>query len=154
MTDMVLQKNVASLLTVRGASAFVSDTAGGAGDATAVVGTAIQRTAIGLPMSAALVIAYAATLAATKSLSIGSVVVQDSADGTTWANYQTFTDPGIVDTTTGASAGQVVLPVNLEGARDYIRAGFTPDLSNTGTDTATIVALFVFAGERLAPAVA
>lgn len=152
MAGMVLQKNLAALITPRVATAFVSDTAGGAGDGTAVVGNTIQRSLIGLPLNAAIIIAFAATLAATKTLSIGSVVIQDSADGTNWANYQTFTDPGVVLSATGS--GQVLLQAELEGARDYVRLGFTPDLSNTGTDTASLVGLLVFAGERLLPAAA
>jgi len=146
MTDMVLQKNVASLLTLRPASGFVSVTAGGAGDAVAVNGIIIQRSLIGMPYNAALVLAYTTTLSASQSLSFTVAKIQDSADGVTFADYQAFAAPGSVATGAGTVQSVVELAADLRGARDYIRAVFTPDLSAGATDTATIIGLWAFAG--------
>ena len=154
MADMVTQKDIGSLVTARVASAFAASTAGGAGNAAAVTGPTLQRSLIGMPRSAALVLAFTATLAAGKTLSLGAVSIQDSADGVSFAPYQLFVDPGIVATgpaNGGTMAAEVTLKAALSGARDYVRVVFTPTLSATATDTATVLALLLFAGFSLLP---
>lgn len=153
MSDMVLQRNVAQLVTTRLGSAFTSVTAGGAGDNTAILGTAIQRSLIGLPSTVALALLFTGTLAATKTLSFLNCKIQHSDDGTTWTDFLLFTDPGIVASATGANAGQLQLGASLNGAKDYVRVVYTPDLSNTVTDTATVAAALVFAGARALPSI-
>jgi hypothetical protein len=156
MADIVLQRDVQSLLTARLASAFVSATAGGAGNATAVTGLIIDRMATGsLPLNAELMFAYSATLAANKTLSIGALSLSDSADGSTFATLSTYTDPGVFATgpTGGATlTGVLKLGVALGAARRFIRFGFTPTLSNTSTDTASLVAVLNLAGFDRLPA--
>lgn len=149
MSDFVTQRNIAALVSSRIASAISALTAGGTGDATAVAGIVIDRKAIGMPLNAVLTLAFTAVLAATKTLSFGTVKIQDSADGTTFADFLTFTDPGVVATgpTGGATVnGQVNLAANLAGARQYLKVLFTPDLSASSTDTANAVAILGFAG--------
>lgn len=152
---MVDMKNISSRITPKLASAFTSVTAGGTGDATAVTGIAIQRSAIGNPLNASLQLAFSAVLAATKTLSFGTVKIQDSADGSTWSNFISYTDPGVVATGPtggGTVTGVTKLHADLSGARDYVRVLFTPDMSATGTDTATIVAILNLAGFDRLPA--
>jgi len=132
----------------------VSATAAGTGDATAVTGATIDRldsNTGSLAGSAVVSFLFSTTLAATKTLSIGSVYVYQSSDASTWDStaYYTQTSPGVV--ATGATGGSTVtgvssFSVDLLLAKRYIRVVFTPDISATGTDTATIVAEVTLAG--------
>lgn len=157
MSDIVVQRDLGSLTTAKIGSAFATATAGGAGDATAVAGIAIDRLAGNIPLNAEILLAFTATLAATKTLSIGTVKVEQSADGANWdaTAYKAFTDPGIVATgQAGGSTekGVVKLQVDLRSAKRFVRFGFTPDLSASGTDTATAVAIWNLAGFDRLPA--
>lgn len=156
--NIVLKRNVGALVQSKIASAFVSATAAGSGDNTAVTGATVDRldsSTGGLAESAVFDIAWQATLAATKTLTIKTVTVDTSADGSTWTTgYLTFTDPGVVGT--GASGGStekgvVQLTANLTSAQRYVRVNFTPDLSASGTDTASLVAMAVLAGQDRLP---
>lgn len=149
MSDHVTQRNIAALVSPRLASAVTALTAAGSGDATAIAGIVIDRKALGMPLNAVLTLFFTAVLAATKTLSLGTVKIQDSADGSTFADFLTFTDPGVVATgpTGGGTVnGQVNLAANLAGAKQYLKVLFTPDLSATSTDTASVGALLGFAG--------
>lgn len=142
--ERVLGTDPAAIITTRIGSAFVSATAGGAGDNTSVNGTSIDRQAIGLPLAAVLTLYFAATLASNQTLSITALKVQDSADGSTWADYKTLSAPGAVLSATGS--GQSRASVGLSTARRYVRVVFTPDLSASGTDTANVVAGWALTG--------
>jgi hypothetical protein len=148
--NRVIQTDIHSVISARVASANTSITAGGAGDNTAITGSSIDRAQFGAPpLCADLLLQFDATLAQAATLTLKTVKVQDSADGSTWADYVTFTDPGVVATgpTGGGNVtGVTRLGVNLSSARRYVRAVFTPDLSAGGTDTAKLLAAFVFAG--------
>lgn len=149
MSDFVIQRNVAALISPRLAAAITAIVAAGTGDATAVTGIVIDRAALKMPLNAELTLAFTAVLAATKTLSLGTVKIQDSADGTNFADFLTFTDPGVVATGPaggGTVNGQVSLPAHLAGARQYIRTAYTPDLSATSVDTAMIAETLTFAG--------
>ena len=155
MADMVTQKDIASLLTPRLASPFAALAAGGSGNGVVVAGPAIQRSLLGMPRSAALVLAFSATLAAGKTLGLTQVQIQDSADGVTFTTYTTYTDPGVVATGPtggGTVTGQLQLRSQMSGARDFVRVVFTPTLNNTAADTATVAALLVLAGFSRLPA--
>lgn len=69
-----------------------------------------------------------------KTMAIGpSVIIQTSADGTTWTDF--ITNPTQIDLTDSINFQQVVIPLNLEGAV-YIRIYVTsviPGTSGTGT---------------------
>lgn len=147
--NRLIQTDIHSVVTARLASAIAAITAAGAGDNTAIVGLAIDRAALGMPLNADIVLAYDATLAAAATLTLKTVKVEDSADGASWADYATFTDPGVVATGPGGGGtvrGQFRLGVNLSSARRHVRVGFTPDLSAGAADTARVLALLVLAG--------
>lgn len=150
--NRVIQTDIHSVISARIASAFTAVTAGGAGDDTAVTGSTIDRASFASgqpPLCADLQLAFSAVLAAAATLTLKTVKIQDSADGTNWADYFTFTDPGVVATGPGGGGtvpGVTRLGVNLSSARRYVRAVFTPDLSAAATDTANVVALMEFAG--------
>ena len=60
---------------------------------------------------------------------------------------------------TGGSGGSTVtgvveLDFDLTGAEAYVRAQYTPDLSATGTDTATLAVTYVLCGAESQPATA
>lgn len=154
---IVLQKDVKSLLRPRAACVNTAVTAGGAGDNTAITGVAIDRLATaGLPLNAQIVIYWTATLAQAATLTVKTVKVQDSADGSTWADFATYADPGVVSTgPTGGGTLTDVLEIagsDLSSARRYVRLVFTPDLSAANTDTARIGAILNLAGFDRLPA--
>lgn len=148
-------RNVGSLLTARLASAFTSVTAAGTGDATAINGTSFDRQSLNLPRSCVFTTLFSATLAATKTLSL-TTVIQHSDDGSTWAAYQSEAATVVATGPTGGGtvSGQHSIAVALGSAKRYVRAVVTPDLSASGTDTATVVESAVFGGENPLPAVA
>lgn len=131
------------------ALALTDATAGGAGDAVEVNGASLDTSAAAYkrPNSVLFVVDAKATLAATKTLTI-TANLQDSANGSTWAD---ITDPAVILTLTGAGGGSTetgvgVLGYDLSRARKYVRIQATPDLSATGTDTASIVGIALFGG--------
>lgn len=150
--NRLIQTDIHSVISARIASAITAATAGGTGDNTAITGVTIDRAAFASgqpPLNADLLLGFDTTLAAAATLSLKTVKIQDSADGSTWADYLAFTDPGVVATGPGGGGnvkGVTRLGVNLSSARRYVRAVFTPDLSAANTDTASVFALLVFAG--------
>lgn len=149
MTDFTLQKNIDALITQRVASALSVQTAGATSQ---VTGATIQRSLIGMPMSAALTILFSTSLAAAKTLSY-NYLVEHSIDGSAWTTFQASAGTGVV--ATGAltnGLGQVSANIDLTGANDYVRLDFTPVFSNTVTDTASSFAEMTFAGASLMPA--
>jgi hypothetical protein len=156
MPDVLTQHNVASLGTLQRLTDHSTATAGGSGDATSVTGNTIDRMGFStgsMPRSAVMGVAYEATLASGKTISFG-YAVQDSADSSTWADYQTATFAVV---STGASGGSTnkgtfEVPVDLNNARRYIRFNYQPDLSATGTDTAYADGVGFLAGFDRLPA--
>lgn len=151
MSDIVLQKDVAGLGSILRLSAHGAATAGGAGDATTVTGVTVDRFSIGngsMPIVANVGVAYEATLASGATLSIG-YAVQDSVDGSTWADYQTATYAVVATGPNGGGAKTGVFDlgsVNLSSARRYVRLNYMPDLSAANTDTANTRAIGFVAG--------
>lgn len=150
--NIVLQKDVAALGVILALSAASAATAAGTGDATTVTGRTVDRFSLGggsMPNVANMGVAYEATLASGATLKFG-YAVQDSADGSTWADYQTATYSAAV--ATGPNGGGAVSgtfdigSVNLSSARRYVRLNYNPDLSAGGTDTAVARAIGFFAG--------
>jgi hypothetical protein len=136
----------------------ISATAGGAGDGTEVDGLAINRTTANqVYRSATLLIPIRATLASGETLTI-QANFQDSADGSTWADYNTATQSFSAVVLTGASGGStdvntiVELNVNLDAARRDVRVQIEPTLSWTGTDTANVAGVLLFGGGTEFPA--
>lgn len=167
MNPLLIAKNLASMTIPVAASAHVSATAGGAGNNTAATGLTIDRETLQsygagatltnvVPIGAVFLLFYDTTLTATKTLSIGTVQVQHSPDNSTWTTLwdqsgtASLTEPagwpasGVVATATGQ--GVLAYQADLQGAYRYVRFNFTPDLSNTATDTATLAAVAVLSG--------
>lgn len=150
MSDIVLQRDVGSLGSLKRLSAAATAVAAGTGDAATTTGATIDRASFSagsLPKSLAAAIVYDATLASGKTLSIG-YAAQDSADGTNWSDYQTATYAVVATGPSGGGAvsGETEISVNLTSARRYIRLNFAPDLNATGTDTAVARAVGFLAG--------
>ena len=104
--------------------------------------------------SIVLSVAYIATLAATKTLSI-TIEEQQSADGSIWDTATATLATTVV--LTGASGGSTgVLGVtntniNLASKKRYIRYNITADLSNTSSDTASWLATVTKGGSYTEP---
>lgn len=155
MSSIVTQRNIAALGDLLRLSDQVAETAAGSGDATSVTGTTIDRGGFaggGMPGSALLGVLYSATLGSGKTLSV-AVALQDSADGQTFADFATVVSTVAATGPSGGGAvhGEYNVPVNLLGARRYVRFNYMPDLSATGTDTSVTFSAGFFGGfDRLA----
>lgn len=155
MSDIVLQRDVGSLGSLKRLSASASAVAAGTGDAATTTGATVDRMGFSsgsMPNTLAAAIIYDATLASGKTLSIG-YAAQDSADGSNWSDYQTATYAVVATGPSGGGAvsGEMEISVNLTSARRYVRLNSNPDLNAAGTDTAVTRAAGFFAGfDRLA----
>lgn len=124
-------------------------TAAGSGDNTEVNGAWLDRMISGgVALSAKLVINYTTTLTADATLSFG-VQMRDATDdqGTGAADYGDAVAKTVVATgESGGSTetGTVEVDIDLAGAKQYIQAQITPDLSAGATDTAAWSATMVF----------
>lgn len=131
-------------------------TAGGGGDNTAVNGAYIDRvTSLGTVKSAKLVINYTTTLAAAETLKFGAKF-QDATDtsGTGVADFGSAIASTVVATGPGGGGtvtGTVEIDLNMDAARQAIRAVITPDLSASGTDTAAWSATLILFGPNAQP---
>lgn len=139
MPDVMTQHNISALGVLARLTDHSTATAASTGDATTVTGNTIDRMGYStgaMPNSAAMGVAYEATLTSGKTLSI-AYAVQDSADGTTFADFQTggSTLIGTGPSGGGAIKGIYNVPVDLTSARRYVRFNYQPDLSATQTDT-------------------
>jgi hypothetical protein len=151
MADIVSQLDIGDTRTSAIASAFVSATAGGAGNNAAVTGNTVDRldpNTGSLADSAVVTVVWSTVLSATKTLSLNSVALQTSQDEETWVAFTTFSN---VIAATATGSGTSDFPVNLVTAERFMRVLYTPDLSNTETDTASVVAVATLGGfDRLA----
>ncbi len=148
-------RNIGALVALRRLSAAATATAAGTGDSTTTTGATIDRFGFGAgrPNSMVFGVAYDATLATSKTLSIG-YAVQDSDDGVTFADFATATYATVATGTTAASvaSGTFEANIDLSGAKRYVRGNFAVDLSATQTDTAAARAVGVFGGFDKLPA--
>lgn len=157
MSDIVLQRDVASLGSLLRLSAAATATAGGTGDATTVTGATVDRFGVvpgSFPNVMNAGVVYEAVLASGATLSIG-YAIQDSADGTTFSDYQTATAAVVATGPSGGGTKSGVFDlgsINLSSARRYIRLNFYPDLSAANTDTAAFRAVGFSAGYDRLPA--
>lgn len=146
-------RSIGDLVAVRRASANVAVTAGGAGDATEVVGVIIDRAELGFAQSCVLAIPFTATLAAGATLTIAYDIDEGAAANLSDAAVLTAGAATVV--ATGPSGGGTVTGtfeanISLAGAGRYVRPQFTPNLSAANTDTAALSSVIVFGGaERL-----
>jgi hypothetical protein len=150
MSDIVTQRNIGAMVSAKRLTDHGTSTAGGTGDGTTITGISIDRQGFGngsMPASADVSVDFEATLASGATLSVG-YAMQDSADNSAWADYQTAT---YTTASTGASGGSTTkgtfnVPVSLTSARRYVRFNYAPKCSSTGTDTTYSDATGVFAG--------
>ena len=149
--NIVVQRDIGSLGSLKRLSAAASAVAAGAGDSTTTTGVTIDRAASfasgSMPNGLVLAFPWEAVLATGKTLSIG-YAVQDSADNSNWSDYATATYAVVATGSTAASAaaGQLEVNVNLTSARRFVRANHALDLSATQTDTAASRAVGFFGG--------
>lgn len=148
-------ENIGSKIAVVRAAANTAVTAGGGGDNSPVTGVIIDRAALGWPQSGVVAIPFTATLAATQTLSV-AITVQDG-DNSGLSDAGTFATRanGVVaigPAGGGTVTGVVELDVNFSGAKRYVRANFTPDLSAANTDTAALSGVVAFGGAIRLPA--
>lgn len=154
-----LGKDIAGSIGALYAAASTAVTAGGSGDATEVTGVTINTAALQTAPaiygkdfnSIAFVIAGTTTLADTKALTV-TALIEDSADGSTWATKvasSTIVSITASGATTTGFAGKV--GVDLTACRQYVRVKFTPNLTATSTDTATVFGVAVLGGGNELP---
>lgn len=148
-------KNIGSKIEVVRAAANTAATAGGTGDATEVTGVTLDRAALGWPQSGVVAIPYTATLGATETLSLAIEIEHDDASNMSTAS--TFATRASAVVATGPAGGGTVtgtleFDLSLAGAKRYIRANFTPDLSADDTDTAALSEVIVLGGVQRLPA--
>jgi hypothetical protein len=124
-------------------------TAAGTGDATAVTGATVDRQGFG---SGKAVVAWKTTLTADKTLAI-AVEYQDSADGSSWNAAVALQASTVVKTGAATNAvGEEEFNISFAGLQRYVRINFTPDLNNSGTDTAVVAATIILGGADELPA--
>lgn len=132
------------------AFAPASITAAAGNDGTLVAGVTIDRlSTVGFARSAKVVVPYKATLADTKTLTVGITVEGDDNDSFSSATtLATYADAVIATgaTPTTNYQGVVELNVPLTSAERYVRAKVKIDLSNTSSDTCVYGAVWVFGG--------
>lgn len=127
-------------------------TAAGTGDDTAVNCDAVDVHGNYGFMKVAL--AYSAALTSTKTLSITAKVETSDV-----SNFATKSDFGTAMAKTAVAGGEDVTSAagvlefdfDLRGAKRYVRFVYTPDLSASGTDTATLCATYVLGGAAEQP---
>lgn len=127
-------------------------TAGGAGDNAEVTTPWVSRDGF---TSMLFAVFGKAVLQDTETLTVDGLSIEDADDdqGTGAAEYQAITDTLVLTGDTGGTTerGQVEVEVDLGGAKEYVRAKYTPDLSAANTDTATIASAFVLGGAAELP---
>ncbi len=158
---------IASVLAHTGA---VNVTAGGAGNAAAVTGAAIDLQAANLsalpfqgdqspagnqPLSCVVVFPIKTTLASGNTMSLAAIL-QTASDATNgpWTNVATKAATVV---STGVAGGGAQYPtvdfdVDLSGAKRYVQVVFTPTMGATATDTANVFPpVLILAGQAELP---
>jgi hypothetical protein len=117
-------------------------------NANSLAGQAQQ--AHGMAQSAKLVISYSAALSALATLSF-AIQMRDAADagGSGAAAFGAAIPLTVVKTAVGAATYRdtVEIDIDLSGAKAFIGAQITPDLSAGATDTVAWSAIIVFCGD-------
>ena len=145
-------RSIGDMIRVDRAAANTAVTAGGAGDATAVVGVILDRAALGWPDSIVIAVPWTATLAAAATLAIATSLQHGDQSNLSDVTTLSSTAGVVVGTGVGTLTGTLEVNLSLRGSKRYIRAGFTPDLSAANTDTAALSAVIVSGGAARLPA--
>lgn len=148
-----------SNMTIRRAHASTSALAGGTGDNTQIVGDTFDRgAAMNFPKSLTIALEYTTTLAANKTLTAKSLVIETSDASDMSGSSNLFAPSDVVLATDSGSGstlkGSYKYAVDLHGAKQYVRLKWTPDLNATGTDTAVVEGQLLFGDSYIKPAVA
>lgn len=131
-------------------------TAGGTGDATEVNGLWQSRLGDkGIALSAKIIVSFTATLAAGETLTFAGNL-QDALDGAGAGaqDYGALVAATVVatgDSGGSTETGTFEIDVDLSGAREFVRAQITPNLSRANTDTANYHIDYVFFGDHRQP---
>lgn len=132
-------------------------TAAGSGDATEVDGAWVDRVLadIGMALSAKLVIAFTAALGGGETLSFsGNFRDATALAGTGAADFATAFAAAVVatgDSGGSTETGTYEVDIDLAGARQFVQAQITPDLSAGATDTCEWTATLVLFGDHRQP---
>lgn len=128
-------------------------TAGGTGDETAITGQTIDTQAQRGDSMVFGVVAYA-SLANTKTLKVAAELQETDDPTGSWDTAEALYTATVLATgatpTTEYHAVKIS-HVDLRMRKRYIRFNCTPDLSNTGTDTATIAMFALMTGSKVYP---
>jgi hypothetical protein len=174
MADMALQRHIGDYIDVKAASLSLAWTAGGASDSATWTGLTIDRGSAfstgAFPRTADFDVVYDATLGSGHTLSL-YFDLKSAPDGATWTDFATEASVVVATGPSGGGrvagvarmtlvtpddptvAAQVNIPgqttapsIDLTSAQRYLQFNTIPHLSATGTDTAVIQAVGVFAG--------
>lgn len=146
-------------ITIRRAAASTSALAAGTGDNTQIVGDIFDRgAAMNFPKSLTIALEYTTTLAANKTLTAKSLIIEHGDDAAL-GDVATLYAPADVVLATDSGSGSTLkgsykYSLDLHGAKRYIRLKWTPDLNATGTDTAVVESQLIFGDSYIKPAVA
>ena len=154
MTGVALTRDIGALLH-RITGEIVQATAGGSGDNTEAISAYVDRTDYG---SCKVLIEYTATMGAGETLTLAAGLKDaTSSGGTGAAAFGTGLSATVIATGPSpqvAQTGCIELDYNLNGARQYIAATVTPNLSASGTDTCVLGVSVVGGGNRENPVTA
>lgn len=149
-----LGRDLAQLVEIIPALGHTAITAGGGGDDTDANGVTIDL-ALSTRQKAecvSFVVVGEATLAASQTLA-NIIRVQDSANGSSWADVSDPRTPSATFTATATSAAGVgtnqtvtKISVPTEYLRQYVRVVAKPNLSASGTDTARLQGVAILSG--------
>lgn len=152
--NVAFQRNVGSFIHAVAGLAAQTVTAGGAADGVAQNGVTFDRASLGDHVLSALFVLHTELALGASDTATVLIEFEDSADGSTWADY----DPGPPDdyaaVTTEANAdGHAIFTrkIQLGNARQYVRAVATVTLSAGATDTAKIDGVFIVGGSYELP---
>lgn len=164
MAGIAGRKDIGVFLKQAAALTNAAITAGAGNDGSAVNGLGIDRATLAggdLPLSIVVLVGFTAVLGQDETLSY-IVKLQDSADGSTWAdltdeNGNVITSGTAQVAATGGGGGSTengvfTLKSLIQNARQHVRAVVTADLSRANTDTVTHGAVAVFGGFAELPA--
>jgi len=146
--EMVTQFNIGGIVFALSGVRPQSASAG------AINGATIDRMAHEMPLSCVVHQNVGALGGAPTTTSV-ITKVQDSADGSTFADYAPLSALSVVQATTALTATNTdnSVNVNLSSARRYIRAVTTVAFTGGTSPTALVSAIVMLSGETLDPAV-
>ena len=140
----------------RKASADLATVTAGAGqDNVAQTGLIVDRQGTNWSQKVTVVFLFTTSLAATKTLSLKSVVLShgQASNMSDTAAYSSPADAVVATGATTAVPSTKTYEIDLKGAGRYLQLAYTPDLSNTGTDTAEFAVIYAFDQPYTSPTV-